>query len=124
MAGGPVVMSGPSRHASDAIREKSFNWDDPTALAAAGAELSSRRVLQATVDGRLPAPPIATLIAAELVSVGEGEAEFRYPPDESTYNRIVDTTSVLDDHRAALAHSARDGEGRYAKVLFTFEAGS
>jgi uncharacterized protein (TIGR00369 family) len=40
------------------------------------------------IDGRLPPPPMATLIGAELVSVGEGEVTFRCAPDESSYNPI------------------------------------
>ena len=60
-----------------APRSKSISWNDPLALAVAGAELSGREFLQAIIDGRLPPPPMATLIGAELVSVGEGEAVFR-----------------------------------------------
>jgi len=53
-------------------RTKSISWQDPAALAAAGAELCGREFLEAIVDGRLPPPPIATLMGAELVSVGDG----------------------------------------------------
>jgi hypothetical protein len=59
-----------------AASTKSISWQDPTALAAAGAEISGREFLEAIVDGRLPPPPIVRLIGAELVSVGEGEAHF------------------------------------------------
>ena len=69
-------------------RTKSIFWQDPAALAAAGAELCGREFLEAIVDGQLPPPPIATLMGAELVSVGDGEALFRCTPDESTYNPI------------------------------------
>ena len=44
--------------------------------------------LQALVDRELPPPPFAELIAAELVSVGDGVAMFRCTPDESTYNPL------------------------------------
>jgi uncharacterized protein (TIGR00369 family) len=71
-----------------APRSKSISWNDPLALAVAGAELSGREFLQAIIDGRLPPPPMATLIGAELVLVGEGEAVFRCTPDESSYNPI------------------------------------
>ena len=71
-----------------AARTKSISWHDPAALARAGAELSGREFLEAIVDRRLPPPPIARLIGAELVSVGDGEAVFRCTPDESTYNPI------------------------------------
>ena len=40
-----------------AARTKSISWQDPAALAAAGAELSGREFLEAIVDGRLPPPP-------------------------------------------------------------------
>jgi uncharacterized protein (TIGR00369 family) len=79
------------RHSEDswgAPRSRSVTWHDPAALSAASAELSGREFLQAIVDGRLPPPPIAALIGAELASVGEGEAVFRCTPDESTYNPI------------------------------------
>ena len=71
-----------------AARTKSISWHDPAALARAGAELCGREFLEAIVDRRLPPPPIARLIGAELVSVGDGEALFRCTPDESTYNPI------------------------------------
>jgi uncharacterized protein (TIGR00369 family) len=69
-------------------RSKTVRWHDPTVLGAVGAELPGREFLQAIIDGRLPPPPIATLIGAELVSIGEGEAVFRCVPDESAYNPI------------------------------------
>ena len=69
-------------------RTKLISWQDPAALAAVGAELCGREFLEAIVDRRLPPRPIARLIGAELVSVGDGEALFRCTPDESTYNPI------------------------------------
>src|SRR5437764_9667054 len=70
------------------MRSRTVSWQDPAVLAGAGAELSGRECLEAIRDGRLPPPPMATLIGAELVSVGEGEVTFRCTPDESTYNPI------------------------------------
>jgi uncharacterized protein (TIGR00369 family) len=70
------------------MRSRTVSWQDPAVLAGAGAELSGREFLEAIRDGRLPPPPMATLIGAELVSVGEGEVTFRCTPDESTYNPI------------------------------------
>jgi uncharacterized protein (TIGR00369 family) len=63
-------------------------WYDPRIPAAASSELPGLAFLQEIVDGRLPPPPIATLVGARLVSVGDGEALFRCTPDESTYNPI------------------------------------
>jgi uncharacterized protein (TIGR00369 family) len=61
---------------------------NPAALRAAGAALPGREFLRAILDGRLPPPPIVSLVGAELVSVGEGDAVFRRTPDESTYNPL------------------------------------
>jgi uncharacterized protein (TIGR00369 family) len=69
-----------------APRTRSVSWYDPAILAAAGAELPGRELLQAVIDGRLPPPPFASLFGADLVSVGDGQALFRITPDESTYN--------------------------------------
>jgi uncharacterized protein (TIGR00369 family) len=67
-------------------RSRTVRWYDPAISAASGAELPGREFLQAIAEGRLPPPPIANLVGARLVSVGEGEAVFRCTPDESTYN--------------------------------------
>lgn len=70
-----------------AVRSRTVSWYDP-AIFSTAAELSGREMLQAIIDGRLPPPPIANLIGAELVSAGDGEAVFRCHPDESMYNPL------------------------------------
>jgi uncharacterized protein (TIGR00369 family) len=67
-------------------RSKTVSWQDPSVLTAAASELSGQELLEAIRDGRLPPPPIAELIGARIVSVGDGEAVFRCLPDESVYN--------------------------------------
>lgn len=69
-------------------RTKPVTWYDPAVLSAAAAKLTGREVLQAIIDGRLPPPPMASLVGARLISVGDGEALFRCTPDESAYNPI------------------------------------
>jgi uncharacterized protein (TIGR00369 family) len=69
-------------------RTKEVGWYDPLMTAAHGLQLSGREFLQGIVDGRLPPPPIAELLGATLVSVGEGESHFACTPDESVYNPI------------------------------------
>jgi uncharacterized protein (TIGR00369 family) len=69
-------------------RSRTVSWHDPAALRAADATLPGREFLQRIIAGRLPPPPMAALIGAELVSVGEGEAVVRCTPDESTYNPL------------------------------------
>ncbi|MFZ0974980.1 MAG: PaaI family thioesterase [Solirubrobacteraceae bacterium] len=67
---------------------KTATWYDPSIAATAAMSLPGREFLQAIVDGKLPRPPMAELIGARLVSVGDGEAVFRCTPDESTYNPV------------------------------------
>ena len=69
-----------------AARTREVTWYDPAIAATAAARLPGREFLRAIADGRLPPPPIASLLGAELVRVGDGEAVFRITPDESTYN--------------------------------------
>jgi uncharacterized protein (TIGR00369 family) len=79
-------VSGPSSNGWGEPRTKTISWYDPAISAAAGASTAGREHLQAIVDGALPRPPMAELMGARLVSVGDGEAVFRCTPDESTYN--------------------------------------
>jgi uncharacterized protein (TIGR00369 family) len=83
-----VDLSEPLARGPSTTRSKTVSWQDPAALAAAGATLPGREFLQAILDRRLPPPPMATLIGAELMSVGEGEAVFRCTPDETTNNPL------------------------------------
>ena len=69
-------------------RTRSVTWYDPSVFAAASAELSGRGLFESIIDGRLPPPPIALLVGARIVSVGDGEAVFRCTPDESVYNPL------------------------------------
>jgi uncharacterized protein (TIGR00369 family) len=69
-------------------RSRLVTWHDPAALTAAAEDLSGREFLQALLEGRLPAPPMAELIGARLAFVGDGEVRFAWTPDESTYNPI------------------------------------
>jgi len=75
-------------HAWGTQRTKSVTWYDPAVLSGAARKLSGREVLEAIIEGRLPAPPMASLVGARLISVGDGEALFRCTPDESAYNPI------------------------------------
>jgi uncharacterized protein (TIGR00369 family) len=50
--------------------------------------MSGRELLEAIIDGRVPPPPFAGLIGAELVRVGDGEAVFRSTPGESADNAL------------------------------------
>lgn len=71
-----------------AARSRIVTWHDPAISAASAPALPGREFLQAIIEGRLPPPPIAGLVGARLVSVGDGEALFRCTPDEAMYNPL------------------------------------
>ncbi len=71
-----------------APRTRTVSWYDPQIALAAAAKLPGREYLQAMIDGELPRPPFAALTGAELVSVGDGVAVFRFTPDDSTLNPL------------------------------------
>ena len=69
-------------------RTRDVTWYSPATLAAAATALSGRQLLEAISEGRLPPPPMAELVGARLVFVGDGEVRFTWTPDESAYNPI------------------------------------
>jgi len=91
-------------------RTRSFSWDDPAALAAAALELPGLEFMQAIVDGALPPPPIARLLALELVEVQAGRAVFALEPAEWMYNPIGSVhggiaATILDSCMGCAVHT-------------------
>lgn len=72
----------------DTERVRTFSWADPLASAAQAAELDGLAAMRAIASGELPPPPIASLLAMELVEVEHGRAVFRIEPAEWMYNPI------------------------------------
>ena len=102
-------------------RSRLVTWHDPAALAAAAADLPGREFLQAISDGRLPAPPIAELIGARLVVVGDGEVRFAWTPDESAYNPIGMVhggllCTLLDSAAGCAVHTRLEAGTGYASI--------
>lgn len=69
-------------------RQRTYQWDDPTQLAAVGAQRSGLAYLQAIVSGELPHPPICKTIGFRIASVDEGRAVVELEPGEHHYNPI------------------------------------
>jgi uncharacterized protein (TIGR00369 family) len=63
-------------------------WDDPMRLAEAGRKMSGIDFLRAIRDGKLPHPPICSLLNYKLVAVEPGHAIFEITPAEQHYNPI------------------------------------
>lgn len=71
-----------------AAQQKTITWVDPRPQAAEALTMSGIEYLQAMIDGTIPAPPIASHINLEMVSVSPGVANMAATPDESHYNPI------------------------------------
>ena len=84
----PTVMQVAADPAAIPRRTRSISWSDPAILEAASREMSGLDLLRAVIEGKLPAPPIAELVGATLVSVAEGEVTFAMQPAEWMYNPI------------------------------------
>jgi uncharacterized protein (TIGR00369 family) len=63
-------------------------WEDPLAAARAGAALSGVEFLQAVMQEKIPAPPIALLLGFTIDEVEEGRVVFTVEPGEHHYNPI------------------------------------
>ena len=69
-------------------RTREVTWTDPMPPLASLRAMRGRDFLQGMVDGVIPAPPIASMLGFEIISVGEGTVEFRLEPQESHYNPL------------------------------------
>ena len=69
-------------------RERTFSWDDPVAIARAGAGMSGAEFFAAIGDGTIPPPPVMRALDFDGISFGEGRAVFRLTPREFHYNPL------------------------------------
>jgi uncharacterized protein (TIGR00369 family) len=70
------------------LRERTFSWDDPVAIARAAAGLSGAEFFSAIAAGTVSAPPIMQALDLEAVAFTEGRAAFRVTPQEFHYNPL------------------------------------
>lgn len=69
-------------------RTRTVTWDDPLPIAEAGRAATGRDFLQAMIDRKVPAPPVAHLLGFYATEVGDGRVVFAYEPHESHYNPL------------------------------------
>jgi len=81
-------VSAPDASGPDASRTRTFGWSDPAAVAAQGLRLAGIDYIRAIQTGALPPPPIAQLLAFEIVEAEPGRAVFAMQPQEWMYNPI------------------------------------
>lgn len=69
-------------------RTRTTTWHDPRDVVAALAELDGLEVLERTLAGDLPYPPIAQTFGMRLVEVEDGRVVWEAEPGEHLYNPI------------------------------------
>jgi uncharacterized protein (TIGR00369 family) len=92
------------------LRTRSYSWEDPAAMAAAGMALSGIEYLRAICDGKLPAPPIARMLDFEILEVDPGGVLFAMEPAEWMYNPIGSVhggvaATILDSCMGCAVHT-------------------
>jgi uncharacterized protein (TIGR00369 family) len=70
------------------VRERTYTWEDPRALAAQAPQRTGLAFLRAMIDGELPPPPIMATVGAGIESADEGRVVFVLEPAEYHYNPI------------------------------------
>lgn len=95
---------------SDMERTRTLTWQDPVALGKAAFSMAGAAFLRAIAEGKLPPPPIATLMDFGIEEVGEGRVVFAVEPQEYHYNPIGTVhgglaATLLDSAMGCAVHS-------------------
>jgi uncharacterized protein (TIGR00369 family) len=85
------------------------------------AGLTGRQVLEAIIEGRLPAPPMAATLAFRLVEVGEGTAVFAAETSEALLNPMGAVhggwaLTLIDSAAGCAAMTLLPADGGYTTV--------
>ena len=85
------------------------------------AKLTGRQILQAMIDGRLPAPPISQVLAFRPVEVGDGFAVFEGEPGPELLNPLGSihggwTLALIESATAAAVHSTFPAGASFATI--------
>ena len=102
-------------------RERTFSWDDPVAIARAGAGLSGIEFLTAITEGKIPPPPLMRTLDFDGSSFSEGRAVFRLTPREFHYNPLGTVhggvfATLLDSAAGCAVHSTLPAGVGYTSV--------
>jgi uncharacterized protein (TIGR00369 family) len=91
-------------------RRRVVSWEDPRVGAALALELNGLDYLRGIAKGRIPAPPIATLLGLGIAEVEPGRVTFSLDVGEHLYNPIGSVhggvfCTLLDSAMACAVHS-------------------
>ncbi|MFJ4872095.1 MULTISPECIES: PaaI family thioesterase [unclassified Streptomyces] len=91
-------------------RTRTVEWEDPAASARAAGTMAGLDFLREIAAGRLPGPPIASLLGFDLEEVEDGRVVFSFEPAEEHYNPIGSVhggvyATLLDSAAGCAVHS-------------------
>jgi uncharacterized protein (TIGR00369 family) len=96
---------------------RNYGLADPREVAG----MSGREMLQAMIEGRLPAPPISQTLKFELVEVGDGFAVFEGEPGAHLLNPLGTVhggwaLTLIDSAAACACHSLLPAGSSYTTI--------
>lgn len=103
------------------LRERTHDWSDPQATAAAARETDGLTFLRRMAAGEVPGPPIATTLGFTPIEVGPGRvvfgmdpAEFHVNPLGSVHGGVLAT--LLDSAAGCAVHSTLPAGTSYTSL--------
>ena len=94
----------------DPDRTRTITWDDPLGSAAVGATMDGLDYLRLVASGKLPPPPISSLLGMTIDELEVGRAVFALEPAEWMYNPIGSVhggvaATILDSCMGCAVHT-------------------
>lgn len=97
--------------------ERTYRWADPAQIMAAAQGLSGLDLMRAIGEGRVPPPPVGSLIGVDGMTVEKGKVSVGFDPAEFHYNALGSVhggviATVLDIVLGSAVHSTlKAGQG-------------
>ncbi|RZT84791.1 uncharacterized protein (TIGR00369 family) [Pseudonocardia sediminis] len=103
------------------IRQRTHEWSDPAATAAAALHTDGLTFVRAMASGEVPSPPIATLLGMSVSEVEPGRVVFTLDPAEFHFNPIGSVhggvyATLLDSALGCAVHTTLPMGARYTSL--------
>ena len=102
-------------------RRRDVTWEDPLVSAALARDMSGLDYLLGVADGRIPPPPIASLLGMSILRIEPGQATFGLDVGEHLYNPIGSVhggvfCTLLDSAMGCAVHASLDRGQAYTTL--------